>query len=69
MTNLQHYEAIAESGNEQVIKSLIMDFELQKIRVGLNLEGQEILTLLKNSINWIRPVNMFEICRNLKPRI
>ena len=69
MTTYQMYEEIAESGNIELIQKQIDELETLKWRRGkLTDEEEEILTMLKNSLNWIRPISLFnELEEILKP--
>ena len=59
MTTYQMYEEIAENGNKEIIEKYIAQFEEQRMRYGLHHEDKAILTMLKNSLNWIRPISLF----------
>ena len=67
MTTYQMYEEIAESGNIELIQKQIDELEKQKQIWGLHPEDKAILTMLKNSLNWIRPIDLFEVCKCFKP--
>ena len=58
---------IAESGNMEIINNAINRFEQQNKLYGLNREGEEILTLLKNSLNWIRPADLYSEVKIFNP--
>jgi len=66
MNYLKQYEEIADSGNMELIERLIASFELQKRSNSGVLESQDeqILTMLINSRNWIRPASLFETIGN-----
>ena len=68
MTIYKMYEEIAENGNKEIIEKYIAQFEEQRMRYGLHPEDERILTMLKNSLNWIRPISLFnELEEILKP--
>jgi len=37
------------------------------MRYGLHPEDKAILTMLKNSLNWIRPIDLFKVFKCIKP--
>ena len=68
MTNKELYLTIAESGNEDVIKRSIYSLEKEKRISGfLSKEDEASLIMLKNSLKWVKPFDLFGVFGFTKP--
>ena len=64
-----NYELIAETGNISVIKDQIRSLELQKIKGLFTEEDEANLIMLRNSLNWYRPIDYFGMMKVFEPNV